>query len=82
MASTVTTDSMVYERRSVHKYHWPAIQLNIWMLIMLVAASTIVGIFAIIYQHPTDIAIADSMVCSSTSSLPFGWLSPAARTSC
>ncbi|RDW84832.1 hypothetical protein BP6252_02422 [Coleophoma cylindrospora] len=28
------------------KYHWPAIQLNFWILIMLVASATILGIFA------------------------------------
>lgn len=50
MASTVTTGtgSLVYERRvaRVHKYHWPALQLNVWMLIMLIASSTIIGVFA------------------------------------
>ncbi|KAH8881367.1 arginase-domain-containing protein [Thozetella sp. PMI_491] len=30
----------------VRKYHWPAIALNIWMLIMLAAACTVVGVFA------------------------------------
>lgn len=52
MASTVTDDSAVYERRveRVHKYHWPAIQLNIWMLFMLVASSAILGIFASFIQ--------------------------------
>ncbi|GAB1317201.1 MARVEL domain-containing protein [Madurella fahalii] len=49
MASTVTSGSLVYERHvveRVHKYHWPAVQLNIWMLIMLIAACTIIGVFA------------------------------------
>lgn len=52
MASTYTsgTSSVVLERRVVpqriHKYHWPAVQLNVWMLIMLAAASTILGVFA------------------------------------
>lgn len=48
MASTVAGSSAVYERRieRVHKYHWPAIQLNLWMLFMLVASSAILGIFA------------------------------------
>lgn len=52
MASTVTTGSMILERRfeRVHKYHWPAVQLNIWMLIMLVASCTILGIFATFVQ--------------------------------
>lgn len=48
MASSVTDSSVVYERRieRLHKYHWPAIQLNLWMLFMLVASSAILGIFA------------------------------------
>ncbi|KAK4464289.1 hypothetical protein QBC42DRAFT_51092 [Cladorrhinum samala] len=54
--STVTsgTRSLVYSRRAVsdrvHKYHWPAVQLNIWMLIMLIAACTIIGVFATFIQ--------------------------------
>lgn len=48
MASTVTDSDVIYERRieRVHKYHWPAIQLNVWMLFMLVASCAILGIFA------------------------------------
>ncbi|KAK4222404.1 arginase-like protein [Podospora fimiseda] len=50
--STVTSGSrsLVYSRRvlseRVHKYHWPAVQLNLWMLIMLIAACTIIGVFS------------------------------------
>lgn len=49
-ASTVTgtrAGSHVYERRvaRVHRYHWPAIQLNIWMLVMLAASLLIIGVF-------------------------------------
>ncbi|KAK3934965.1 hypothetical protein QBC46DRAFT_272729 [Diplogelasinospora grovesii] len=53
MASTVASGSVVYERRVVeriHKYHWPAVQLNIWMLIMLIAACLIIGVFATFIQ--------------------------------
>ncbi|KAK4676297.1 hypothetical protein QC764_511120 [Podospora pseudoanserina] len=51
MASVLTSEpSLVYSRRvveaRVHKYHWPAVQLNIWMLIMLISACTIIGVFA------------------------------------
>ncbi|KAI9822385.1 MAG: hypothetical protein M1827_000104 [Pycnora praestabilis] len=28
------------------KYHWPEVQLNIWLIIMLAAAATVTGIFA------------------------------------
>ncbi|CAJ2509696.1 Uu.00g147220.m01.CDS01 [Anthostomella pinea] len=47
-SETTGTGSLVYERRvaRVHRYHWPAIQLNIWMLIMLVASCLIIGVFA------------------------------------
>ncbi|KAI0179630.1 hypothetical protein GGR52DRAFT_568402 [Hypoxylon sp. FL1284] len=50
VASTISgSGSPVYERRVVdriHRYHWPAIQLNVWMLIMLAASCCIIGIFA------------------------------------
>lgn len=40
--------SYVYTRRvaRVHKYHWPAVQLNVWMLVMVVASCVVVGVFA------------------------------------
>ncbi len=28
------------------KYHWPPLQLNFWILIMLVGSATILGVFA------------------------------------
>lgn len=48
MVSTISDSDVVYERRTerVHKYHWPAIQLNLWMLFMLVASCAILGMFA------------------------------------
>lgn len=48
MASTVTSGYFVESRRveRVVRYHWPAVQLNVWMLIMLIAACTIIGVFA------------------------------------
>lgn len=53
-SSTVTSDpSLVYERRvveRVHKYHWPAIQLNFWMIIMLISACCIIGVFSTFIQ--------------------------------
>lgn len=46
--TTTTSGSLVFERRSeaVHKYHWPALQLNIWMFVMLLASTLIIGVFA------------------------------------
>ncbi|KAL8420774.1 hypothetical protein RB594_003541 [Gaeumannomyces avenae] len=48
MASTVTSGYFVESRRveRVVRYHWPAVQLNVWMLIMLISACTIIGVFA------------------------------------
>ncbi|KAI1757556.1 arginase-like protein [Xylaria castorea] len=41
------SDEVVYERRiaPVRRYHWPAIQLNIWMIVMLAASFLIIGVF-------------------------------------
>ncbi|KAL2753254.1 hypothetical protein ACRALDRAFT_2029129 [Sodiomyces alcalophilus JCM 7366] len=52
MASTITDGSMLYERRPVktHRYQWPGVQLNIWILIMLVASCFLIGSFAIFIQ--------------------------------
>lgn len=56
MAATTLTSSsgsLVYTRRTaehVHRYQWPALQLNFWILIMLVAACTILGIMATFTQ--------------------------------
>lgn len=44
MASTVTTITDV--QRLHARYHWPAVQLNFWIIIMLVASATNLGIFA------------------------------------
>jgi hypothetical protein len=42
-----STDSTITEVRLVRrKYRWPAQQLNFWLFIMLVAGSTVLGIFA------------------------------------
>jgi hypothetical protein len=40
----MTTEIVYRERR--RRYQWPEIQLNLWILIVLVAASTCLGIFA------------------------------------
>lgn len=62
MASTITTGtgSLVYERRvaRVHKYHWPAVQLNVWMIIMLVASCLIIGVFAQTIQQQAVLDLA------------------------
>ncbi|KAK0750493.1 hypothetical protein B0T18DRAFT_128846 [Schizothecium vesticola] len=53
MASSTTTDSYVYERRvteKIHRYQWPAWQLNLWMLTMLIASCLIIGVFSTFIQ--------------------------------
>lgn len=45
MASTESTMTEIV-RIHTRRYRWPAIQLNFWLLIMLVASATILGIFA------------------------------------
>ncbi|KAG4026184.1 hypothetical protein MFRU_044g00530 [Monilinia fructicola] len=53
MVSTLSSSSGGYRERSTvlltrtrTKYRWPPLQLNIWILIMLIASSTILGIAA------------------------------------
>ncbi|PMD29112.1 hypothetical protein L207DRAFT_475772, partial [Hyaloscypha variabilis F] len=47
MVSTESTMSEAVVVRHVRtKYHWPALQLNFWLLIMIIGSSTILGIFS------------------------------------
>ena len=64
--STITDDSAVYERRVVktHRYQWPGIQLNLWIVIMLAAGGFIIGAFA------NFITIQDQL------QLPVPWYDP------
>jgi hypothetical protein len=47
ISGTTGIGSLAYDRRvaRVHRYHWPAIQLNVWMLVMLAASFLIIGVF-------------------------------------
>jgi hypothetical protein len=46
MASSQSTiTNLVIERHSA-RYHWPALQLNFWILVMLAGSATNLGIFA------------------------------------
>ncbi|KAI1419920.1 hypothetical protein F5Y12DRAFT_177872 [Xylaria sp. FL1777] len=60
-ASAMTGDSYTMERRitRVHRYHWPAIQLNVWMLVMLAASFLIIGVFGsfISIQYQLDLYV-------------------------
>lgn len=45
MASTTISD-LTEVRLVRRKYRWPAMQLNFWLFIVLVSASSVLGIFA------------------------------------
>jgi hypothetical protein len=42
MARTVVGSAVVVRQ----KYYWPDVYMNVWTIIMLTAASTVLGIFA------------------------------------
>lgn len=46
MASSESSMTEVIVQRTRAKYHWPAVQLNFWLLIMIVGSATILGINA------------------------------------
>lgn len=46
MPSSNSTFSEVILQRVRTKYRWPALQLNFWIFVMLIASCTILGIFA------------------------------------
>lgn len=50
MAASTVTGSESYVMERIRRYHWPAVQLNIWMLIMLISACTILGVMATFIQ--------------------------------
>ena len=58
---TTGTSSSVHERHiaRIHRYHWPAIQLNVWMLIMLAASCCLIGVCATLMdvQHHLDLYV-------------------------
>lgn len=58
--STTTDGSVLYQRRpavKTHRYQWPGIQLNIWILVMLVAACFIIGAFSIFIQQQQQLLL-------------------------
>lgn len=49
LASTRSGSSVAYAPRAVSRvrtYNWPPLQLNFWILTMLLSSATIVGVFA------------------------------------
>lgn len=62
LSSTLTGSSVVYEARparAVHlkTYNWPTYQINIWLFVMLLAASSILGVFATFIQTQTQMGL-------------------------
>jgi hypothetical protein len=55
--STDTTETEVIVHRVRTKFHWPALQLNFWLLIMIVASATILGIFAYFMTVQTQLGL-------------------------
>jgi hypothetical protein len=73
MASSDTTMTASVVIRHVRtKYHWPALQLNFWLLIMIIGSSTILGIFSyfVTVQQQLQVGIPWSVSFSSLKSLP------------
>lgn len=53
MAASSFLSSSIYERRPVshvRTYNWPPVALNIWIFIMLLAATSIMGVFGAFIQ--------------------------------
>ncbi|KAG9241433.1 hypothetical protein BJ878DRAFT_482951 [Calycina marina] len=46
VSSDTTVSDEIMIRRAKTRYHWPEVQLNFWLLIMIVGTATILGIFA------------------------------------
>ncbi len=57
MVSTESTMTEVVVQRVRTKYHWPAVQLNFWLLIMIIGSSTILGIFAYFMSVQTQLRV-------------------------
>lgn len=52
-ATSMLSGSSLYERRvvsHVRTYNWPPIALNIWIFFMLLAATSIMGVFSVFIQ--------------------------------
>lgn len=53
-SSVLSGSSTGYDRREVDShvrtYNWPPWQLNLWILVMLLASCTIIGVFAAFIQ--------------------------------
>ena len=71
--STVSGSSYMYSRRMVshvRTYNWPPLQLNLWIVVMLLASASIMGVFG------NFIVIQDRL------QLPVPWYVPTVSLAC
>jgi hypothetical protein len=66
---------MALPRERRRRYHWPDIQLNFWLLVVLAGSTTCVGIFAWFMAVQTQLELGTPWYVhpssSSSSSPPF-----------
>lgn len=58
--SMLSGSSAVYERRvgsHIRTYHWPPLQLNFWIFVMLLASTSIMGVFGSFIQIQTQLKL-------------------------
>ena len=72
LTSTLSGSSVVYEERIIghhtRTYNWPPLQLNFWIFVMLLASTSIVGVFSIFIQQQEQLGLlipwyVGSLVC-------------------
>jgi predicted histidine transporter YuiF (NhaC family) len=72
--STLSGTSYVYSRRvvsHVRTYNWPPLQLNFWIFVMLLASSSIMGVFGYFITIQTQLLLpVPWYVCLAISSTP------------
>ena len=56
----------VIYRETRRRYHWPEVQLNLWVFVMLAGASTVLGIFAWFMTVQTQMRIGIPWYVSAT----------------
>lgn len=59
-SSTLSGSSVVYEEHvisHVRTYNWPPLQLNLWIFVMLLASTSIVGVFSTFIQTQTQLSL-------------------------
>jgi hypothetical protein len=60
VASSVLSSSLYTRTRTgsrVRTYNWPPIQLNFWIFVMLLASTSIVGVFSVFIQTQNQLLL-------------------------